>query len=65
MKYHTFFFRKLGKMLEKLSSTAVVIGALRAKRGADHEKNCIFVVQEQQWCNLLSTSMQSDLCQRD
>ena len=29
MKYHTFFFRKLEKMLQNLSSAAVVIGALR------------------------------------
>ena len=29
MKYHTLFFRKLGKMSQKLSSSAVVIGALR------------------------------------
>ena len=29
MKYHTLFFRKLGKMLHNLSSAAVVIGALR------------------------------------
>ena len=29
MKYHTLFFRKLGKMLQNLSSVAVVIGALR------------------------------------
>ena len=28
MKYHPFFVRKLGKMSEKLSSDAVVIGAL-------------------------------------
>ena len=31
MKYHTLFFRKLGKMLENLSSASVVIGALRVK----------------------------------
>ena len=30
-KYHTLFFRKLGKMSQNLSSAAVVIGALRAK----------------------------------
>ena len=29
MKYHTFFFQKLGKNLQNLSSAAVVIGALR------------------------------------
>ena len=29
MKYHTFFFRKLGKMSQNLSSAAVVIGTLR------------------------------------
>ena len=29
MKYHTLFFRKLGKMSQNLSSAAVVIGALR------------------------------------
>ena len=30
MKYHTLFFlKKLGKMLKNLSSTAVMIGALR------------------------------------
>ena len=31
MKYHTLFFQKLRKMLQKLSSAAVVIGALRIK----------------------------------
>ena len=31
MKYHTLFFRNLGKMSENLSSAAVVIGALRVK----------------------------------
>ena len=30
MKYHTLFFRKLGKMSQNLSSAEVVIGALRA-----------------------------------
>ena len=29
MIYHTFFFRKLGKMLQNLSSAAVMIDALR------------------------------------
>ena len=29
MKYHTLFFGKLRKMLQKLPSAAVVIGALR------------------------------------
>ena len=29
MEYHTLFFRKLRKMLQNLSSAAVVIGALR------------------------------------
>ena len=32
MKYHTLFFRKLGKMPENLSSAAVAIGALRVKK---------------------------------
>ena len=31
IKYRTFFFQKLGKMLKNLSSAAVVIGALRVK----------------------------------
>ena len=31
MKYHTLFFQKLRKMLQNLSSAAVVIGALRVK----------------------------------
>ena len=31
MKYHTLFFRKLGKMSQNLSSAVVVIGALRVK----------------------------------
>ena len=31
MKYHTLFFLKLGKMLQNLSSAAVMIGALRVK----------------------------------
>ena len=31
MKYHTLFFHKLGKMLQNLSSAAVVIGALMGK----------------------------------
>ena len=34
MKFHTLFFRKLGKMTQNLSSAAVVIGALRVKRGS-------------------------------
>ena len=29
MKYHTLFFRKLGKILKNLLSAVVVIGALR------------------------------------
>ena len=29
IKYHTLFFRKLGKITPNLSSAAVVIGALR------------------------------------
>ena len=29
LKYHTLFFRKLGKISENLSSAAVVIGALK------------------------------------
>ena len=33
MKYHTLFFYKIRKMLQKLSSAAVVIGAFRAKIG--------------------------------
>ena len=28
-KYHTFYFQKLGKVSQNLSSAAVVIGALR------------------------------------
>ena len=32
MKYHTLFFHNLGKMLQNLSSAAVVIGALRVKK---------------------------------
>ena len=36
MKYPTFFFRKLGKMLQNLSSAAVVIGALRVKSVFTH-----------------------------
>ena len=31
MKYHTLFFRKLGKMSQNVSSAAVVIGALKVK----------------------------------
>ena len=31
MKYHFYFFQKLGKMSQNLSSAAVVIGALRVK----------------------------------
>ena len=31
MKYHTLFFRKLGKMSQNVSSAAVVIGALMVK----------------------------------
>ena len=31
VKYHTLFFRRLGKMSQNLSSAAVVIGFLRAK----------------------------------
>ena len=32
MKYHTLFFRKLGKMLQTLAPGAVVIGALWVKK---------------------------------
>ena len=32
MKYHTLFFRKLRKIMQILSSAAVVIGALRVKQ---------------------------------
>ena len=32
MKYHSLFFQKLGKMLQNLSSAAVVIGTLRVKK---------------------------------
>ena len=32
MKYYTLFFRNIGKMLQNLSSAAVVIGALRVKQ---------------------------------
>ena len=40
MKYHTliYFFRKLEKMLQNLSSAAVVIGALRVKVFSVHLK---------------------------
>ena len=31
MKYHTLFFRKLGKMSQNVSFAAVLIGALRVK----------------------------------
>ena len=31
MKYHTLFFKRLGKMIQNLSSAAVMIGALRVK----------------------------------
>ena len=31
MKHHTLYFRRFGKMLQKLPSAAVVIGALRVK----------------------------------
>ena len=31
LKYHTLFFRKLGKMSQNLSAAAVVISALRVK----------------------------------
>ena len=32
MKYHTLYFRKLGKMLQNVSSIAVVIGALNLNK---------------------------------
>ena len=35
---YLFFFRKLGKMSENLSSAAFVIGALRAKYGCRKDK---------------------------
>ena len=38
MKYHTLFLEKLGKMLQNLSSAAVVIGALRVK--ITHQVSC-------------------------
>ena len=44
MKYHTlFFFRKLGKMLQYLSSAAVVIGALRVNGRLRRDR--VFVVR--------------------
>ena len=36
MKHHTLFFQNLGKMLQKLSSAAVVIGALMIKEKMIH-----------------------------
>ena len=39
MKYHTLFFRKLGNMLQNVSSAAVVIGALRVKA---HTSNAMY-----------------------
>ena len=42
MKYHTLFFRKLGKLLQNLSSATIVIGALRVylvKKSADDIKH--------------------------
>ena len=42
MKYHAFFFRKLGKMLENLSSAAVVIGTLTVNYTNDNKSLEIF-----------------------
>ena len=36
MKYPTLFFSKLGKILQNLSSAAVVIGALRVRKSCFH-----------------------------
>ena len=38
MKYHTLFFRKLGKMSQNLSSAAVVIGAFRVNKNFSKKK---------------------------
>ena len=44
MKYHTFFFQKLRKMSQNLSSAAVVIGALRVNLfGSQNDKHSILV----------------------
>ena len=53
MKYHTlFFFQKLGKMSQNLSSAAVVIGALRVnssspsqtdEKSQNHGQHCLVV----------------------
>ena len=42
MKYHTLFFSKIGKVLQILSSAAVVIGALRVKKSTRSEKGLQF-----------------------
>ena len=43
MKYHTLFFRKLGKMSQNLSSAAVVIGALRDESTARNNLTFKFI----------------------
>ena len=43
MKYHTLFFRELGKMPGKVSSAAVVIGALRVKTIVMNVNYIVFV----------------------
>ena len=50
MKYHTLFFLKLGKMLQYLSSAAVVIGALRV--------NCFF--EQHNLCLLFTTLLSAE-----
>ena len=41
MKYHTLLFLKFGKMLQYLSSAAVVIGALRVNCFVEQYKLCM------------------------
>ena len=44
MKYYTLFFRKLGKMLENLSSAAVVIGGLKVNQPAPFSSTLMTMV---------------------
>ena len=44
MKYHTFFFRKLGKMSQNLLSAVVVIGALSVDKICLSESMAIMLI---------------------
>ena len=54
MKHHTLSFQKLRKMLQNLSSAAVVIGALRVNLGTLDQVN---LTNSRQYISLITLSL--------